>query len=229
MARRQVGNVRARRALLESVDPILERAYGSPRHGNYRDPTTELFYLLLTVKTRIVDVRPQLRALKKRCGAWNNLANLKSKDIQGILSPLGFGNKRSAMLIEVAKRIESDFGSVSLTRLRKMNDGVALDYLRSLPSVGEKVARCVAMYSLDVDISPMDANATRVLSRIGVLPRGIEPSRAHFWIDRLVQEGASYRLHVNLLAHGQRCCKAVGPRCHECVLADLCRCLRTGK
>lgn len=208
---------------------MLQRAYGSPRHGNYRDPTTELFYLLLTVKTRIVDVRPQLRALKRRCGEWNNLPNLRPKDIRGILSPLGFGNKRSAMLIEVAKRIRDDFGRVSLAGLRKMNDGAALDYLQSLPSVGEKVARCVAMYSLDVDISPMDANATRVLSRIGVLPRGIEPSSAHFWIDRLVQEGASYRLHVNLLAHGQRCCKAVGPRCQECVLVSLCRYSKSGK
>jgi endonuclease III len=183
----------------------------------------------LTVKTRIVDVRPQLRALKKRCVAWNNLASLRSRDIRGILGPLGFGNKRSVMLIEVAKRIESDFGSVNLTGLRKMNDGVALDYLRSLPSVGEKVARCVAMYSLGVDISPMDANATRVLSRIGVLPRGIDSTNAHFWIDRIVPPGASYRLHVNLLSHGQRCCKPVGPTCRQCVLADLCRFWRTGR
>lgn len=42
---------KAREALLRRVDTALEQIYRSPGHGNYRDPTTGLFYLLLAVQT----------------------------------------------------------------------------------------------------------------------------------------------------------------------------------
>jgi endonuclease III len=229
MKKRRVVATVARRVLLDAIDPIIEETHRSPRHGNYRDPTTELFYLLLTVKTRIADVRPHLQALKCRCGSWNELADIHPDELRSILDPLGFGKKRAALVVAVANRIRHDFGRVSLVPLKSMPLERVLDYLRSLPFVGEKVARCVALYSMDADISPMDANATRVLARVGVLPRGIEPKQAHPWIDRLVQPGASYRLHVNLVAHGVRVCRPAGPRCPECALAPRCRWARTGR
>lgn len=221
--------IAARRALLSEIDDVLEETYRSPRHGNYRDPTTELFYLLLTVRTRIADVRPYLRALKSRCGTWNRLPDIAPNAIRPILNPLGLGNKRSDLMIRVAGRIRRDTGRVDLRWLKRKSLDDALAYLRSLPFVGEKVARCVAMYCLDADISPMDTHATRILARIGVLPRNLQPKRAHDWIDRLVTPGSSYRLHVNLVAHGQRCCRPISPCCRNCPINHVCRYFRTGR
>lgn len=220
--------MQSRRRLLERIDAILERVYQSPRHGNYREPTTELFYLLLSVRTRISDVRPRLRELKQHCGTWDRLADARPEDLIPTLAPLGFGAKRSSLVIKVARRIRKDTGKVNLGFLKRKLPADALTYLRSSPFVGEKVARCVALYSLDADISPMDANATRVLCRVGVLPRDIIPKRAHVWIDRLVAKGGSYRLHVNLVAHGHTQCRALSPLCEGCELASLCRFFRTG-
>lgn len=197
--------------------------------GNHKNPTTELFYLLLTVKTRIADARPHLRALKKLCGTWNQLPDVPPDKIRPILDPLGFGAKRTKILMVVADRIRHDFSCVSLNRLKRQPIETSLAYLRTLPFVGEKVARCVALYTLNGDISPMDTHATRVLSRTGVLPRDIDPKKAHAWIDRLVEPGASYRLHVNLLAHGQQCCKAIAPQCTHCPLILFCRYARLGR
>ncbi len=218
----------ARRDLLSEIDIVLEGVYRSPRHGNYRDPTTELFYILLTVRTRIADVRPRLQALKRQCGNWNHVADATPSEIMPILAPLGFGSKRAKLIIQVADRIRKDRGRVDLSFLKRRTPEDAIAYLRSLPFVGEKVARCVAMYCLDADVSPMDTHATRVLSRTGVLPRNLEPKHAHAWIDRLVPTGASFRLHVNLVAHGQSCCKAILPVCKSCPLNNLCRYYRTG-
>jgi endonuclease-3 len=218
----------SRRKLLERIDVTLEDVYKSPRHGNYRDPTTELFYLLLTVRTRISDVRPRLRALKQHCETWDGLADAVSQDLVPILAPLGFGTKRASVVVQVAKQIRADAGKVDLVFLKRRSHEEALSYLRSLPFVGEKVARCVALYSLAADISPMDANATRVLSRTGALPRNILPKHAHVWIDQLVARGRSYSLHVNLVAHGQTRCKGLSPLCEGCALMNLCRFFRTG-
>lgn len=121
------------------------------------------------------------------------------------------------------------WAAADLRWLKRKSLDDALAYLRSLPFVGEKVARCVAMYCLDADISPMDTHATRILARIGVLPRNLQPKRAHDWIDRLVTPGSSYRLHVNLVAHGQRCCRPISPCCRNCPINHVCRYFRTGR
>lgn len=216
-----------RRGLLKRVDSVLERVYQSPHHGNYRDPTTELFYLLLTVRSRIIDVRPHLQRLKRMCGSWDTLAVMAPEEIEPVIAPLGMGRKRAKLMTLVARRIKRDNGRVSLNFLKKMPIGEAIRYMRSLPYVGEKVSRCVALYSLGADISPMDTHATRVLSRVGVLPREIQPKRAHHWIDRLVPIGSSLRLHVNLVAHGQKVCRANSPACEGCPLSNSCRYAKT--
>lgn len=226
--RRRVCASKARKELLSRIDPLLEVAYHSPRHGNYKEPTTELFYLLLTVKSRIRDARPHLRMLKKQCGTWNNLPDIHPDSIKPAIEALGLGTKRSHLLVRVATQIRKDFGKVNLTGLKDLPHDDAISYLKSLPFVGEKVARCVALYSLGADISPMDANVTRVLSRIGVLPRNIGPKNAHDWMDGLIAVGAAYRLHVNLVAHGQECCKATSLFCEECPVSSLCRYVKTG-
>lgn len=227
MARR-VQVTQARISLLDVVDRRLEALYHSPRHGNYRDPTTELFYLLLTLRTRIHDVRPVMAALRSRCGHWSNLPSLEKSALYQILKPLGMWRKRAELLRNVAGRIQADFGCVSLTALKSMSGQDAVEYLRGLPGVGEKVARCVALYALDVDVSPMDVNATRVLSRIGVLPRNISPKAAHLWMDSLTPRNAACRLHVNCVAHGKSLCKTQAPLCHACQLSPICRYERTG-
>jgi endonuclease III len=221
--------VGARRSLLKRIDRILERTHRSPRHGNFRDPTTELFYVLLTVRTRISDVADHLRELRRFCRTWDELPDLRGNEMLPIFRPLGFGRKRCAVLWQVAAQIRADFGHVSIARLRSWSSDESIGYLRTLPYVGEKVARCVALYSLDADVSPMDSHATRILSRVGVLPRGIAPAAAHVWMDTLTPTGAAYRLHVNLVAHGQQICTARSPDCRSCAIRNHCRFARTGR
>ncbi|MCX6906570.1 MAG: hypothetical protein NTY01_00860 [Verrucomicrobia bacterium] len=38
----------------------------------------------------------------------------------------------------------------------------------------------------------------------------------------LVSKGGALSLHVNLIRHGRRVCKAQRPQCHGCVLAGMC-------
>src|SRR6185503_14173316 len=102
----------------------------------------------------------------------------------------------------------------------------ARGYLISLPGVGEKSARCVLMYSLGKDISPMDTHATRVLRRFGLLPPAVTDTLAHRTLDERLPTRMAYRLHVNLVAHGRAACQAKKPACEKCPL--LARCAREG-
>ena len=50
-------NVNAWRRLVRWVDTKLEDAHHSPNHGNYKNPTNELFYILLSKKTNPLHYR----------------------------------------------------------------------------------------------------------------------------------------------------------------------------
>ena len=118
--------------------------------------------------------------------------------------------------------IRARFGKVSLARLRDMSNEEAEDFLRSLPGVGPKVARCVLLYSLDRELFPVDSNCHNVLFRVGLLPAHIHVKADHDYLQPLVPIGLRRSLHVNLVHHGRAICVPGTPRCDICPIVDLC-------
>jgi endonuclease III len=201
---------------------LLESQYGSPRHGNLKDPTDELFYVLLSNRSdpqRYVDV---YRRFRSEFRPWRRLLGVSATDLEGVLRPIGMERVRAYRILAMARRLNDDFGYVSINRLRHWPVQESLEYLRSLPGVGEKTARCVLMYSFGYDITPVDTHQLRVLIRLGRLPLGTNASRAHELLDEWLPRGVARLLHVNLLAHGRAVCTARNPRCGECRLRLEC-------
>jgi endonuclease III len=210
------------RSRVGHVTAMLHDQYGSPRHGNMKDPTDELFYILLSNRTdpqRYINV---FRDLRMRYRPWRRLMDATTGDLEQLLRPLGMERVRAHRILDIVHRLYEDFGSVSLNRLRNWQVEDSLNYLRSLPGVGEKTARCVLMYSFGHDITPVDVHQLRVLVRLGLLPEGTTPKRAHELLDNWLPSGIARCLHVNLLAHGRAVCTARGPRCDDCILRSSC-------
>jgi endonuclease III len=200
----------------------LARSYGSPRLGNPQNPLDDLFFILLSKKTPPERYCPVFEELRRRYRPWRKLLDAPLASLAALLAPLGLSNTRAKQFLGVARKLQEDFGRVSLAPLRHMTQQEAAKYLTSLPGVGEKSARCVMMYTLGYDISPMDAHAIRVLSRLGFLPRGSTPKSAHQIVDERIPKGLSYRLHVNIVSHGRAICTAQRPKCYQCMLVRIC-------
>jgi endonuclease III len=204
------------------VTEKLTAVYGRPRHGNFRDPTHEIFYALLSKKTAPERYRPTFRKIQRRFNPWTELVDIDLQELALLLAPLGMSAIRARQMVGIAKRINADFGRVSLKPLRKWSEPEVHQYLLGLPGIGEKIARCVMMYSLGMDVSPMDTHATRVLTRLGLLPAGASSREVHRIMDERMPRGLSFPLHVTLIAHGRAVCKARAPLCGTCVLRRLC-------
>lgn len=217
-----VAALRSWRRRVVQVADVLAAQYGSPRLGNVKEPTTELFYILLSNRS---DPRRCLEAfsqLKSRFRPWSRLLGACVGDVQALLQPLGMDRVRAERMLAIAARLQADFGVVSLRSLRRWPVPQALRYLTALPGVGEKSARCVLMYSLGHDVSPVDAHQLRVMTRLGLLPEGATVDTAHRLLDRWMPDGYARRLHVNVVAHGRAVCTPRSPRCVDCRLQRRC-------
>jgi endonuclease III len=204
----------------------LHDYYGQPTYdplplGNKRDPLNELIFILLTVQTQY-GVDETFEALKRRFPTWDAALRAREATLARILQPLGLSSQRSRRLRVILRRLRDDFGECTLEPLRAMDDVEAEGYLRSLPGVGPKVARCVLMYSLGRNLLPVDAHVYRVAQRIGLLEESVPYDAAHDAIHEVVPPPHRYSLHVNLVRLGRDLCDARQPKCEACPLRERC-------
>jgi DNA-cytosine methyltransferase len=200
----------------------MHALHGSPNLNNKANPLDELFFILLSLKTSHRTYEDTYRRFRKRFHPWSKLLRATPVAVERYIKRGGLGSIRARAFIDIARRLQKDFGEVSLRSLKGMTDGEVDDYLRSLPGIGIKTARCVAMYALGRDVTPVDTHTYRVGVRLGIVPpaRSLAASHQHF--DEMVPPGLAHSLHTNFVAHGRNVCVDPVPRCNECPVSDLC-------
>ncbi|MCK4331317.1 MAG: endonuclease III, partial [Dehalococcoidia bacterium] len=87
---------------------------------------------------------------------------------------------------------------------------------------GMKTASCVLIFSLGMPALPVDTHVFRVAKRLGLVDSKSSVQRAHKVLESLAPPGDVYQLHVLLIEHGRKTCRAQRPRCHQCVLREIC-------
>jgi endonuclease III len=210
-------------ALLPWVDRRLQQEYGTASLGNKQNPLDELIYIQLSVRTRegtYLSTYPALRALAG--GRWDRLREIPVRTIVQSIRAGGMARVKVARIRGMLDAIASRFGRATLAPLARMEDVDAEHFLRSLPGVGPKVARCVLLYSLGRKVFPVDSHCRRVLARLGLLPSGIDIKRTHDFLQGLVPRAIRRTLHINLVHHGRAICVPFNPRCNACVLHQRC-------
>lgn len=200
--------------------------YGTPSLGNYRDPVKEIIYILLSARTTEVLYKKAHRQLFKNYPTLKEISEASPADIMKCIDVSGLGSKRSVQIIELSKKLLNDLGPNPKYRLRQFSPQDAYNYLTMLPGVGPKSALCVMMYSLDMDVFPVDVNVQRIAERMGILTRGLKHYEAQSQLPKYIPSGLCKELHIGLVIHGREVCLPQRPNCTECVLLDLCR---TGK
>lgn len=159
--------------------------------------------------------------LKAEVPDWGLLAETSVEDLRELIADAGLSNQRADRLKRIADRLAHDFGDVSLAGLEGCDDDALQDYLTSLPGVGVKTAKCVMMYSMGRQVLPVDTHTARVAVRLGLVPAGNATS-----VDRhlttVVRADRRFDFHVNAVAHGRATCRALRPRCKDCVLSSFC-------
>jgi endonuclease III len=160
--------------------------------------------------------------LKAVAGGWRQVGRMPLRRLKRLIKDAGLSHQKAPRLRSILRKVEADFGDVSLARLRRMGDATAERYLTGLPGVGVKTAKCVTMYSLGREVLPVDTHGWRVARRLGLVGGAVPYSRVHHALEAVVAPGDRYAFHVNALSHGRTVCTALRPKCWTCPVRLLC-------
>lgn len=146
-----------------------------------------------------------------------DLASAEHADLLEVIRPLGF-HFRAKELISLATAILEQYDGVVPHTLRE---------LKSLPGVGEYVARAVLSFAFDEDIAIVDTNVARWLYRVlGVerlLPSNPARNRQLLLLATgLLPPGRSRDFNFAVLDLCSQVCLARCPLCPSCPLQEIC-------
>ena len=211
-----------RQAVL-AVCAALSRAYGPlPRIGR-GDPLGQLVETILSQNTTDKNSHAAYLSLRRRFPTWSAVMNAPVRAIATQIRSGGLSNIKAPRIRTALRIIREREGRLSLACLSRMNDEEAIRYMTSLPGVGIKTAACVLLFSLRRPVMPVDTHVNRVTRRLGWIDPRMPIEKAGSFIQRFVPPELMLEVHVYLVWHGRRTCRAGRPRCSECVIRRRCK------
>ncbi|MHB8791953.1 MAG: endonuclease III domain-containing protein [Thermoleophilia bacterium] len=209
-------------ARLPVIIRYLDREYFRPRFAPRYPPAEELVFTILSQNTTDINAGRALESLKKKYPRWEDVARAQVGSIAGAIQMSGISGPKSRYIKETLSAILAEHGDLEMGFLDDMGDREALDYLTQFPGVGIKTAACVLMFALGRPVMPVDTHVFRVCKRLDFLPEDATREEAHWILNAIVPEDDRYSFHINLVLHGRKVCKALKPRCTECLIEGLC-------
>ena len=212
---------------LRHVDGILATMYGPKPLTPHGDALGELVHIILTQNTSDANSDRTYAALSAAYPSWERLALAPPGDIADVIRMGGLADIKAARIVDALRRIEADFGCMTLDALDAVDATDAFSYLTSLPGVGPKTAACVLLFAMGRPVFPVDTHVHRVSNRVGLVATA-NPAATQALLMPAVPADIVYQLHMNMVTHGRKTCKAGRPACDRCLLQPECdwACLR---
>jgi len=201
---------------------LLEREYGVPQWQPDYDSISVLVQTILSQNTSDTNSRSAFQSLLASFDDWEDIANADVDIIAHSIRCGGLGRIKAQRIKQVLKEIVRQRGRLELEFLSQLSLSDAQDWLRKLPGVGLKTARCVLLFSLGIPVLPVDTHILRVTKRLGLISPKASLHEAHHSLGGVVPPEDVYKFHILVIAHGRRTCQARQPHCQECALKKIC-------
>ncbi|HWQ21088.1 MAG TPA: endonuclease III [Methanotrichaceae archaeon] len=211
------------RSKFEKCVSILEEAYGVPLAEEI-GPEDLLVQTILSQNTTDVN---SLRAFGKLKGAYPDydmLLRAPDQEIADLIRVGGLADIKARRIKDALEQIRRDRGAVDLKFLKGMSLEEARRYLMALPGVGPKTTAVVLLFAFGFPIMPVDTHVYRVSQRLGLVPEKVSIEDAQRALEECTPPDKYFSLHLNLIRHGRRICRARGPLHDQCVLRGICDC-----
>jgi endonuclease III len=208
--RRAVGRRRDR------IRPIIERL--AEEHADaaialrFRTDLELLVSVMLSAQTTDVNVNRVTERLFQKYRKPDDYLAVPPEELERDIHATGFFRQKTKSLRGTMQMLLEEFDGEVPRRL---------DDLLKLPGVARKTANVVASELGSPQGIVVDTHVRRLSQRLG-LTRHDDPVKIERDLQRIVPRADWGRFPHLLIWHGRRVCIAREPRCHECVVEDLC-------
>ncbi len=204
------------------INRRLITQYGERVVSSRKSPLDELIFTVLSQHTNDKNRDRAWKQLKRGKQTWATISNLPASEIEKRIKVGGLARQKSKRILAILHSIRNDRGTIDLDFLEKLSDQEILRYLLDFPGVGPKTASCVLLFSMGRSAFPVDTHIHRMATRLGLLDKKTPSPEAHQILGDLVPTEMYLTLHLNLISHGRKICRAQAPLCDRCILADMC-------
>ncbi len=231
---------------LSLVLRLLEKSYGKRPWRTWGDPVSVLVATILSQNTSDTNSSAGYRQLRRRFRTWDAVAAAPVEEIEKCIRICGLSRMKAPRIRAILRAIRlrgtgvppvesparpkkdrravrpTDTKRISLDFLRRATPQAATEYLRSFPGVGPKTAACVLLFSLRMPVFPVDTHIERIAKRLGLVPARATAEEVQEDLTPRIPPRRRYAMHVLLIEHGRRTCRARRPRCPWCPLLAFC-------
>lgn len=201
---------------------LLRQAYGPRPWKCWGDAVSVLVDTILSQNTTAANSNAGYRRLRRRFRSWNQVANAPVEQVEQCIRISGLSRIKAPRIQAILRQIKADRGRMDLQFLADLDDETAYDYLRRFPGVGPKTACCTLLFAFGKAAFPVDTHIHRIARRLGLVPAAATAEQAHDLLKPMIPPKDRYEMHVLLIEHGRTTCKAINPKCSECVLLKTC-------
>ena len=201
---------------------LLRRAHGPRALKCWGDGVGVLVDTILSQNTSAANSDAGYRQLRRRFRSWNQVADAPVGEVERCVRVSGLSNLKAPRIQAILRRIKSERGRIDLQFLGEMRDDAAYAYLRGFPGVGPKTACCTLLFAFGKALFPVDTHIHRIARRLGIVPPKATAEQTRELLTPRIEPKARYESHVLLIEHGRKTCRAINPRCDDCVLLRMC-------
>ena len=200
----------------------LQKHYGQRPWKCWGKGVPVLVDTILSQNTSNANSDAGFRQLRRRFRSWHQVADAPVGEVERHIRVSGLSNLKAPRIQSILRAIREDRGKIDLQFLAEMDEQSAQEYLMKFKGVGPKTANCVLLFAFGKPLFPVDTHIHRIARRLGLIPARASAERAHELLKPMIAPKDRYEMHVLLIEHGRKTCKAINPKCEECVLLDRC-------
>jgi endonuclease-3 len=211
------------KALAGEIYRRLLAAYGQPEWRRQFPPMEELVLTLLSQNTSDINSGRAYEALRARYATWQAVVDAPTAELAETIRSGGLAQRKAPRIQQALRRILAERGEFNIDFLANLPAEEAMRWLTSFDGVGHKTASIVLLFCFGKAVFPVDTHVGRVTRRLGLAgAKDSEEKIKAIW-ESLAPADWFYPLHLNLIRHGRKVCRARAPDCLACVLNDVCR------
>lgn len=149
------------------------------------------------------------------------LSKAEISEIEDCIRVAGLYQTKARAIQTASKIVLEKFGG-NLNAVLSLPVEEARKTLMDMPGVGPKTADVVLLFSAGKPTIPVDTHVNRVSKRLGLAPAKGDYEAIRQSLQSHYQPKDYAMVHMLLIAHGRKTCKAQKPLCHACPVSGVC-------